>query len=801
MSVILLWLLFFVGISFLTIVEAPLILWTFALFGLFFHQSVSEIYLVPLFLFSLLLVIRPVRRLFLTRPIMWLIKKLNIFPKVSDTEKAALDAGKTWVEKEFFSGKPQFKKLINPPMPQLSQEERDFIDHEVQTLCKKIDDWNIYKTRKIPEDVLRYVKEKKFLGISIPKNFGGLGFSHYAHSRILEMVCSRSYAVGIYIMVPNSLGPGELLLHYGTGKQKEYYLPRLAKGQEIPCFGLTEPEAGSDASSISSKGVLFKDKGELKIRMNWNKRWITLAPHSTLLGIAFQLEDPEGILEKGKNIGITCALVPAHLEGVQIGKRHDPMGIPFPNGPTEGKDVIISLEDHVIGGIEKVGMGWQMLMDCLGTGRGISLPSSGVSSAKLLTRATSQYSIVRQQFGLSIGQFEGVSERLSEMGGWTFISQSVLNYTLSALNRRIPSALCSAISKYQLTELSRKTISNGMDILAGSGLSMGPRNTSALSYISAPIAITVEGANILTRSFIIFGQGFLRAHPYAYKEMKAIEENNLLKFDQYFWSHMGHITQNIIRFLYLSLTRGLFIFVPGWRGRGVRMWQKIAWASTMLAILSELSSIVFGGKLKIKEKLTGRFADALMGLYMASAVLWYWKANNKNKDLWPFVKWGTQYSLHQVQKAFEDIVYNFDHVLLFPFFRYFFFHKIRLNSISSMPSDRLSQQVAQKMMKESKVLDQLTKGIYFPDLDEKSHWHQVQKCHLLSLKAIPIERKIKKAIKEKQLEKKRIPFVKDQALKKNIISKSEHQTLCSLEELRWESIQVDAFSPEEYHQG
>ena len=796
------WLLFFVGACVLTIIQAPLILWVFGLFGLFISQSVSAIYFIVLFISFFCLGIRPIRRTLLTRPIMWLIKKLNIFPKISDTEKVALEAGKTWVEKEFFSGKPQFKKLINPPLPKLSEEEQRFMDNEVQTLCQKIDDWNIYKNRKIPEDVLQYIKEKKFLGISIPKNFGGLGFSHYAHSRILEMVCSRSYAVGIYVMVPNSLGPGELLLHYGTRKQKEYYLPRLAIGQEIPCFGLTEPNAGSDASSISSTGVLFEnDQGELKIKMNWNKRWITLAPHSTLLGIAFQLEDPKEILGKGKHIGITCALVPADLEGVQIGQRHDPMGIPFPNGPTQGQDVVISLEEHVIGGVEKVGMGWQMLMDCLGTGRGISLPSSGVSSAKLLTRATSQYSIVRQQFGLSIGQFEGVSEKLSEMGGWTFISQSVLNYTLSALNRRIPSALCSAISKYQLTELSRKVISNGMDILAGSGLSMGPRNTSALSYMSAPIAITVEGANILTRSFIIFGQGFLRAHPYTYKEVKAFEENNLFKFDQYFWAHIGHISQNIIRLVYLSLTRGLFVFVLGWRGRGIRVWQRIAWASAMLAVLSELASLAFGGKLKIKEKLTGRFADALMGLYMASSVLWYWKAHNKSKDLWPFVKWGTQYSLHQVQKAFEGILYNFDHPLLLPLFRYILLYPVRLNSISSLPSDQLSHQVSQKMIKEPRVLDQITEGIYFPDLDPKSHWHQVSKCYQLSIDAIPIEKKIKKAIRAKQLDKKRIPFVKDQALEKKIITQKEHQTLCELEELRWESIQVDAFSPEEYHQG
>ena len=794
---ILFWLFLFLGLVVLTIIEAPLILWTFFLFCLFVYQSVQIIYFGLLFLFILFVVIRPVRRACLTRPLMWFIKKFNIFPRVSETEKIALEAGKTWVEKEFFSGKPRFKKLINSPMAQLSEEEEKFINNEVKTLCRMIDDWDIYKNRKIPDEVERYIRENKFLGINIPIPFGGLGFSHYAHSRILEMICSRSYAVGIYVMVPNSLGPGELLLHYGTEKQKQYYLPRLATGQEIPCFGLTEPQAGSDASSIESRGVLFRDgQGDLKVRLNWNKRWITLAPKSTLLGIAFQLEDPEEILGQGHQIGITCALVPASFEGVKIGEHHDPMSIPFPNGPTQGKNVIISVEDHIIGGIEKMGHGWQMLMDCLGTGRGISLPSTGLASSKLLTRITSQYSVVRQQFGLSIGKFEGVSEKLSEMGGWTFMSQAVLDYTLSALTRRIPSALCSAISKYQLTEISRKVVTNGMDILAGSAISMGPRNVAALSYIATPIAITVEGANILTRSFIIFGQGLLRAHPYAYKEIKAFQEGKIVQFDLHFWSHIGHFFKNIIRFIYLSLTRGLFIFVPGWRGRGLRMWQKIAWASSALAVLSELASISFGGKLKIKEKITGRFADALMGLYMASAVMWYWKTQNKSKELWPFVKWGVSSSLHQVQKSFEGILYNFNHPAFSLIFRYVFIHIFRLNAIDSGPSDKLSSKISRQLLENSDLLDQLTSGIYFADSD--SHWGQIHQCYQQSLKAVPIEQKIKGAIRKKQIQKNRIPLAKDEALSQGIITKDEHKFLSDLEELRWKSIQVDSFSLEEY---
>ena len=777
--------------------KAPFFVWMFFIALCLFWFQAHWFW----FLFFLLLVVfygvSSVRRLCLTRPLMWGLRKGNFFPQISRTERSALEAGKTWIEREFFSGRPCLNNLFTPPYAQLTEEEEKFLNNETEILCSMIDDWSIYKTRKIPKEVDQYIRENKFLGINIPKSYGGLGFSHLAHGRILEKICSRSYAVGIYVMVPNSLGPGELLMRYGTKEQREHYLPRLADGREIPCFGLTEPGAGSDAGAIESEGFLFKDEnGELKLRLNWNKRWITLAGVSSLLGVAFQLKDPDQILGKGKDIGITCALIPSHTPGVKLGRRHDPMGIPFPNCPMEGHDVVISASAGIIGGIEKAGQGWSMLMDCLGAGRGISLPSSALASSKRAVRSAVYHSVVRRQFGLSIGKFEGVQELLSRMVGRTYLSQSMLSYTMSALNRHIPSALCSAMSKYQLTELSRQVISEGMDIMAGAGLSMGPRNLLALNYIGAPIAITVEGANVLTRSFMIFGQGLLRAHPYAYKEIKALEERDLEKFDLYFWNHAGLVIQNIIQLVLLTVTRGFVVFVPGWKGRGYRAWQKIAWAGCLFAVLSEIAMVSLGGKLKIKEKLTGRFADVLMGLYMASSVLWYWDKTQRNKEMFPFVQWGLAESFALIQKSFEGIFSNFHHKVLSKIFK-IFLPVLRLNGFGQGPSDSLSQKVCEKVLTEPSILNRLTEGIYTPQSSE-DQMKKLEECYLLTLKIQPIERKIKKAQKSGVLQKERLKKAVDTALEKNVITKEERELIQEWVKKSWEAIQVDSFSQEEY---
>ena len=780
----------------LSFFQVPFFTWFLAIGLALLFLSAHPLLLMTFLLLSICIGIPFLRKLLLTSPLMWMLQKTRFFPQISQTEKEALEAGTVWVEKEFFSGRPNIKTLSSQPYPQLTEEEEKFLNHETQTLCSMIDDWKIYQTRTIPEEVDQYIKKNQFLGMIIPKSHGGLGFSHLAHGKILEKICSRSYAVGIYIMVPNSLGPGELLVRYGTRKQKEYYLPRLANGQEIPCFGLTEPRAGSDASAIESSGVLFKDENDyLKIKLNWNKRWITLAPSSTLLGIAFQLEDPEEWLQKGKHIGITCALVSANTPGVTLGNRHDPMTIPFPNGPTEGKDVVISAEEGVIGGIAQAGNGWNMLMDCLGAGRGISLPSLSLASSKKTTRVVTHHSVARQQFGISICKFEGVEEVLSEIAGLTYLSQSMFNYTMSALNQHISSSLCSAIVKYQLTEWARRVVTGGMDIMAGAALSMGSKNLMALSYIGMPIAITVEGANILTRSFIIFGQGVIRVHPYVYKEIQALEKGNRQEFDLYFWKHVSHVFRNSIQLVVLSITRGLLFFLPYWN-KDFRAWQKIRWASCLFSVVSEVAMVTLGGRLKIKEKITARLADIVIHLYAITAVLWNGNQKDKEPAMQPLIQWSVNHSFHQIQVAFENIFSNFPNVFLSPIFKLCAFI-MRLNPLSLPPSDRLSHQLVQSLINNPSVVDGLSEGID----TSKNFNQQMQKlneAYQLSIQLKPVERKIKQAIREKKIQKKSIHQIYDEALQKNIINQMEHQQLSQLIQMRWDVIQVDSFTQQAY---
>ena len=425
--------------------------------------------------------------------------------------------------------------MLNQPEAKLSADEQRFLNNECEELCRMIEDWEMWKTRVMPPRVFDYIRKKGFLGMIIPREYGGLGFSHAAHSAVVQKISSRSIGAVIYVMVPNSLGPAELINHYGTDAQKKKYLPALAKGDEIPCFGLTEPTAGSDAGSILSEGVLFKGTdGQIYIRMHWKKRYITLAAISTLLGIAFRLHDPENLLGKGEDLGITCALIPSTLKGVVIGRRHDPLGVPFHNCPTEGHDVVVKAEDAIIGGLNGAGRGWKMLMECLGTGRGISLPAQSAGGTKMVARVTSAHTVIRKQFGMSIGKFAGVEEPLARIAGAAYYIEALRRYVLSALDQKISPPVVTAIAKFNATEAGRMSINDGMDIVGGNGISMGPRNPLAIQYIGMPIGITVEGANILTRTLMIFGQGALRAHPYAFKEVNSVEKNDLAGFDEAF---------------------------------------------------------------------------------------------------------------------------------------------------------------------------------------------------------------------------------------------------------------------------
>ena len=597
----------FVGVS--------LIVWTLATGALFWLLGAPIALWILVGIPLVVMNLAPIRRNLVSRFVMDIMNKLKLVPVISETERVALEAGTTWVDAELFSGKPNFNRLRTESYSDLTPEEQQFIDGPVAEVCRMVTDWEIYKHKDLPPEVWSYLKEKGFFGMIVPKEFGGLGFSARAQSEVVARLAAHSTTLCVTVMVPNSLGPAELLAHYGTQAQKEHYLPRLASGAEIPCFALTEPNAGSDAGSMTSSGLVFKDAdGQVKVRLNWNKRYITLAAVSSLIGLAVKLRDPDNLLGQGEAPGITCVLVPADAAGVILGRRHNPMGVPFFNCPTEGQDVVVSV-DQIVGGAAFAGRGWTMLMECLAAGRAISLPSQATGGVKHVAALTSAYSTVRRQFGVAIGKFEGIEEPLARITGLAYLMEAARIYTVGAVDSGKKPSVVSAIAKYNQTELARKAVNDGMDILGGAAISRGPRNMIANAYTGMPISITVEGANILTRCLIVFGQGAIRCHPYAYQEVKALQDGDLPAFDKAFWGHIGHVVRNSCRSLLLSLTRGRLARVPVSPAK--RYYQKLAWASASFAIMSDVAMGTLGGGLKMKEKLTGRYADVLSWMYFA----------------------------------------------------------------------------------------------------------------------------------------------------------------------------------------
>ncbi|MFY9342699.1 MAG: acyl-CoA dehydrogenase, partial [Planctomycetota bacterium] len=519
----------------------------------------ATILLLPL----VVLTVPALRRPLLSQRILALVKRAGLLPTISDTERAAIGAGTVWLDGELFSGQPSLQALANAPYPALSPDEQAFLDGPVAQVCAMTDDWRVHQERDLPREVWDFVKRERFFGLVIPKEYGGLGMSASCNSAVVARLASRSLTLAITVMVPNSLGPAELLAHYGTEAQKRRWLPSLASGKDVPCFALTEPGAGSDAGAIRSSGIVYRgEDGRLWLRLSWNKRYITLAAVATVLGLAFQLHDPENLLGKGPFPGITCALIPTDTAGVVLGRRHDPLGVPFYNCPTSGQHVLVPLDEAVIGGVAGAGKGWQMLMECLAAGRGISLPATATGGAQLVARAVSAYAAVRQQFGLPIGRFEGIEEPLARIGGLTWLLEATRRYVCGALDTGQKPAVVTAIAKHATTEAWRQVINDGMDVLGGAAISRGPRNLLAAAYAGTPICITVEGANILTRTLMIFGQGAIRCHPFAYRELDAIARNDGKAFDRAFWAHLGHVLQNGVRTLLLGLTRGLLTWPP-----------------------------------------------------------------------------------------------------------------------------------------------------------------------------------------------------------------------------------------------
>ena len=740
----------------------------------------------------LLFFVPPIRRLLLTSWILPLLKKLGVLPSISETERVALKAGDVWIEQEFFRGKPDFKRMMDVKWGELTAEEKAFLAGPCEDLCKVTDDWKAWNDHDLPPAAWDIMKKGKFWGMIIPKKYGGLEFSALGVSAVLQKTTSRSVALGITIMVPNSLGPAELLIHYGTEEQKNHFLPRLADGREIPCFGLTEPGAGSDAGSITASGVLFKDTdGQVKVKLNWNKRWITLAGVSTIIGLAFKLKDPQNILGKGEDVGITCALIPTKTPGVTADRRHNPLGMPFFNCPTQGKDVIVGI-DAIIGGAGGAGNGWKMLMECLAAGRGVSLPAQGAAASKVMALVASAHGTVRKQFGMSVGMFEGVREPLARIVGNAYMFEAARKYTLAGIDEGRKPPVITAMAKYYFTEMQRTVVNDAMDILGGAAISRGPRNLVAHAYITVPVSITVEGANILTRTLIIFGQGALRAHPFAYKVVDAIERNNLKDFDVAFFGHVFHILKNAVRSLFHTSTRGWFIVPADW-GLPARYLQKLGWASAVFAFMSDVAMASFGPALKAKGKTTGRYADLLAWMYIATATVRRYEADGRLKEDEPLFRWSMDYCFWQMQMAFENLYANFDA----PFVGWVFRGPLRwltgLNPIGMRPSDKLDNALASLIQKPGAQRDRITDGIYIPT-DTNEALGRLENAFKLTVESDAIFRKVSKAVKAKRLKKGPPAEMYNQALNEGVITTSELDVLKRAEAARWDAIQVDDFT-------
>ncbi|WP_045394184.1 acyl-CoA dehydrogenase FadE [Vibrio rotiferianus] len=736
-----------------------------------------------------------IRQSLISRKALVMFKK--VLPAMSQTEKEALDAGTVWWEAELFKGKPEWQKLHAIKAPKLSKEEQAFLDGPVNEVCAMVSDYQVtHELADLPPEVWQYLKDNKFFAMIIKKKYGGLEFSAYAQSLVLQKLTGVSGVLSSTVGVPNSLGPGELLQHYGTEEQKDYYLPRLAEGKEIPCFALTSPEAGSDAGSIPDYGVVCKGEwqGEevLGMRLTWNKRYITLAPVATVLGLAFKLRDPEGLLGDQEDLGITCALIPTDLKGVEIGNRHFPLNVPFQNGPTRGKDIFVPM-DFIIGGEKMAGQGWRMLVECLSVGRGITLPSNSTGGIKTAAMATGAYSRIRRQFKQPIGHMEGVEEPLARLGGNAYVMDAASNLTVAGIDLGEKPSVISAIVKYHCTHRGQQSIIDAMDIVGGKGICMGPSNFLARGYQGAPIAVTVEGANILTRSMIIFGQGAIRCHPYVLEEMNAAYSDAgdaVEKFDKALAGHVSFTMSNLVRSIWFGLSDGLGSTSPT-KDSTKRYYQQLNRYSANLALLSDISMAVLGGSLKRKERLSARLGDILSQLYLSSATLKRFEQDGRPVEDLPIVHWGLQDSLKQTEAAIDEFLANFPNkvigralrVLIMPFGR-----------VRKAPSDKLDSKVARILQTPSATRSRIGRGQYLEPTEHNAAG-KIELALSVILQAEPVFDKVCKA------QGKRRPFmnldmIAQEGLEQGVITQEEAELLREAEQHRLDTINVDDFEPE-----
>jgi len=765
--------------------------------------DVFQIIIVALAVFVAVLGIPLLRRLLVSSFILKIFRK--ILPHVSQTEQEALDAGTVWWDGELFSGNPDWHKLLAYPKPTLSTEEQSFLDNETETLCSMLDDWDITHVRQdLSPQAWQYIKDKGFFGMIIPKAYGGLEFSAQMHSAVVTKVASRSATAAVTVMVPNSLGPAELLLHYGTPEQKEKYLRGLAQGREVPCFALTGPFAGSDAGAIPDYGIVCRgefggQKDVLGLRVTWEKRYITLAPVATLLGLAFKLYDPDHLLGGATERGITLALIPTNTPGVKVGRRHFPLNSAFQNGPTSGKDVFIPM-DYIIGGEERIGQGWRMLMECLAAGRSISLPASATGGSKLAVRTSGAYGRVRKQFKMPIGKFEGVEEALARIGGNVYMMDAARKMTAQAVDMGEKPSVISAIVKYHCTERGRAVINDAMDVHGGKGICMGPSNYLARSYQQIPIGITVEGANILTRSMIIFGQGAIRSHPYVLKEIQAAHDTDMERavknFDAAVIGHINFSMSNAARALVFGLSGGYGIPVPT-HGPTRHYYQQLTRYSSAFALVADVSMLVLGGALKRQERISGRLGDVLSQLYLCSATLKRFEDEGRQAEDLPLLHWAMQDALYKIQAALDGVLQNFPSRLAALLLRGLIFP---IGKCLAPPSDKLGHQVSALLLQPGPTRDRLTDGMYLPT-DENDAVGALEAALDSTLKCEPLQAKIEAARKTGKIkaleEMMRIAEARD----KGVIGVNDVSLLERDYALRRKIIMVDDFAPKELRAG
>jgi acyl-CoA dehydrogenase len=724
----------------------------------------------------------------------------KVLPPLSDTEREALEAGTVWWDGELFSGRPDWHRLHDIPRPVLTPEEQEFVDGPTEELCRMANEWQITTAfQNLPDEVWEFIKSNGFFGLIIPKEHGGKGFSAYAHSQIVMKLASRSGDLGSTVMVPNSLGPAELLLHYGTEEQKSHYLPRLATGQEIPCFALTSPEAGSDAGAMPDRGIVCKGdwQGEqvLGLRVTWEKRYITLGPVATLLGLAFKVFDPDHLLGETEELGISLALIPTDTPGVEIGRRHFPLNAAFMNGPNSGKDVFIPM-DYLIGGQERIGQGWVMLMNCLSVGRSISLPSGSTGAAKMASMTTGAYARIRRQFGLPIGEFEGVQEALARIGGNAYLMDAARTMTAGAVDLGEKPSVLSAVVKYHLTERMRQCLNDAMDVHGGKGICMGPKNYLGRAYQSIPISITVEGANILTRSMMIFGQGAIRCHPYVLKEMLVTQEEDesraLERFDGLLFEHIGFALSNAAGSFLLGLTGGRLARTPSHPETRI-YYRQLSRLAAAFATLADTTMLMLGGELKRRERLSARLGDVLSNLYLGSATLKHYQDQGCPEEDLPFVEWALQDVLAKAEDALHHSLLNFPNPAIAMLLRVVIFP---LGRQLAPPSDRVGAEVARRLMTPGAARDRLLSGCYRSD-DPEDVTGLINTALEQVIAAESLELRIAKAVRAGDLAQEPGADPIELALTAEIITTAEAEQLRNADAARRAVIEVDSFSAQE----